>query len=114
MKNLQNRCDLSNNAVLDIASSLRSDGVEVEPGLRNDLFETGTLLERFFEVKHLDMEVKVENDVEIQSKPVVLCKDIPEFVEFIKEKRNIKHSFLLKYGADGGGIIFHRILKKLR
>ena len=103
MKNIQNRCDLSDNAVLNIASSLRTDGVEIESGLRSDLFETGTLLEEFFEIKHLDMEIKVDNEVEIQSKAVVLCKNIPDFVEFIREKRGLKNPFILKYGADGGG-----------
>ena len=103
MKNIQNRCDLSNNAILDVASSLRADGVDLEPGLRNDLYESGTLLEEFFEVKNLDMEVKVENDLVVQSKPVVVCKSVPEFVEFIKKKRNTKNSILAKYGADGGG-----------
>ena len=49
------------------------------------------------------MEVKVENEVVTKSKPVVICKDVPRFVEFVKEKRNVQNSVTLKYGIDGGG-----------
>ena len=94
---------MSNSALLDLAASLRCDNVKIEPGLREDLYESGTLLKDYFEVKDLEMETKVDGEVVMSKKAVVFCKDIQRFVEFVKEKRGIKKSIMLKYGADGGG-----------
>ena len=58
--NVQNRCDLSNNELLDIASALRDDGVAVEAGLREDLYEAGTMLKDHFSVQNFKMEVKMK------------------------------------------------------
>ena len=106
MLNVQNRMDLSNTEVLDLAAALRVDGVEIEPNLREDLYDShsGKLLSEYFEVKEMPMEVKNENDLEVQNKSVVVCKNVEAFVEFVKEKRNVKNNVTLRYGADGGGM----------
>ena len=102
--NAQNRLDLSNNAVLDLAASFRTDGVEIESGLREDLYESGTFLKDHFDVKDFDLEVKqADGSTQMQSKPVVFCKDVDTFVKFVKEKRGTKNPVILRYGADGGG-----------
>ena len=106
MKNIQKRNDLSNSSLLDIASSLRTDGVQLEPGLREDLYESGKLLKDHFHVKNLPMVVKVDDEIGIQEKPVVMCKDVQKFVEYVKEERKIENSYMVKYGADGGGGFF--------
>ena len=103
MKNVQNRLDLSDNALLDLAGAFRSDGIEIEPGLKDEIYESSTLLEEFFEVQEMVMEVKIENKTVLKPKPVVLCKNLDGFVDFIKQKRNVKNPVALKYGADGGG-----------
>jgi len=106
MKNIQKRNDLSNSSLLDIASSLRTDGVQLEPGLREDLYESGKLLKDHFHVKNLPMVVKVGDEIGIQEKPVVLCKDIQKFIEYVKEERKVENPILVKYGADAGGGFF--------
>ena len=94
---------MSNNALLDIASSLRTDGVKLESGLREDLYETGKLLKDHSEVQNFEMEFKVDGELKKEVKPVVLCKDIAAFVEYVKEQRKVKNRVMLKYGLDGGG-----------
>ena len=98
MKNIQKRNDLSISSLLDIASSLRTDGVQLEPGLREDLYESGKLLKDHFHVKNLPMVVKVNDEIGIQEKPVVLCKDIQKFVEHVKEERKIENSYSAQIG----------------
>ena len=51
LKNAQNSLDLSNNALLDLAASLRTDNVKIEAGLREDLYESGTIFKDHFDVK---------------------------------------------------------------
>ena len=96
--------NLSDNALLDLSATFRSDGVNVEPGLKKDLYESNMLLKEFFEVRNMDMEVKSNNEIVMQSKPVVICKDIQNFVEFVKAERKVTKPVLLRYGADGGGM----------
>ena len=103
LKNAQNRLDLSNNVLLDLAASLRSDDVKIEPGLREDLYESGTMLKDYFEVRDFDLEIKENGEIVTVKKSVVFCTDVPKFVEFVKEKRGICNDVILKYGADGGG-----------
>ena len=103
MKNVQNQCDLSNEAILDVAASLREDGVEIEPGLKKEIRESGKLLSDYFEVQDMEMEVKVEDEIVEKPKPVIVCKDVDEFIEFVKIERKIKNPVTLKFGADGGG-----------
>ena len=103
MLSVQNRCDMSNNTLLDVASALRSNGIQLESGLQETLYESGTILESFFEVKDMDMEVKNDGETMIVSKPVVLCKNIQNFVDYVVQKRNVKNPVTLKYGADSGG-----------
>ena len=103
--NAQNRLDLSNNALVNLAASLRADNVQVESGLTKDLYEVDTLLEEHFDVKNFNLEEKRDGEISMVSKPVVFCKDVSKFVAFVKEKRNIKGAVSLKYGADGGGMI---------
>ena len=110
MMNIQNRVDVSDNALLDIATSLRADGVKLESGLKGSLSHSGKVLSEHFEVKNFDMEVKYEGKVVKESKPVVLCKDIDKFVEHVKTKRGMEGPVILRYGLDGGGTLS----KKLR
>ena len=112
LKNVQNRLDLSNNAVLDLAASLRTDDVMVEPGLREDLYESGTLLKDHFEVKDLEYETKIDGEPATVIKPTVVCKNIDNFVQFVKQKRNVQSDVIVKYGADGGGTIFFCLLHR--
>ena len=109
MKNVQNRMDLSNNSLLDLAATLRSDGVEIESGLKEDLSDSGKFLKEYFKVVDMDLEVKAENELKLQTKSVVLCKNIPEFVEFVKQKRKVVKPVTLRYGADGGGKFFKNL-----
>ena len=111
MKNLQNCCDFSNETVLDVAASLRDSGVKIEPGLKQEIRSSGKVFADHFEVKNFDLEVKVGDELVVQSKPVVLCKDVDQFVEFVKSERKIKKSVSLKLGADGGTEKFEICLK---
>ena len=101
--NAQNRSDLSNQTLLNLAASLREDGIKIEPGLKNTLNNSGKIFEDFFELKNVEMEVKQDDELVTKSMPLVVCKDVDEFVEEIKRKRNIQNPVKLKFGADGGG-----------
>ena len=99
----QNRSDLSNQTLLNLATTFRENGVKVEPGLKSSLKESGKIFEEHFEVRKIDMEVKVEDKIVIREKSVVVCKNVDAFVEEVKTKRKIKGPVTLKFGADGGG-----------
>ena len=103
MKNIQNRCDMSNNELIDVAKSLRLDNVKIEPGLKEELFDSDAFLKEFFEVREMEMEVKVDNEIVTQMKHVVLCKDVNAFCEDVMKRRGVKNKVTVKYGADGGG-----------
>ena len=102
MKEVQNQCDLSNKTVIDMAATFRGQGVEIEPGLREELYESGKILSEHFEVRKIDMEVKEGDEIVTKPKDVVLCKNVDKFVDHVKKERNIQNASL-KFGADGGG-----------
>ena len=79
LRNVQNRCDLSNTELLDVAAALRVDGVKIESGLRNDLYDANIMTE-FFEVQQLNMEVKRDKEIVVESKAVIICNTLLERV----------------------------------
>ena len=111
MKDMQNRTDVSDNSLLNIAAAFRANNVEIEAGLTREIYDSGKICADHFEIQEMDFDVKVGDEQKIQSKSVVICKDVEQFVEFVKQKRNVKNSATLKYGLDARGIYFYKCLK---
>ena len=111
MMNIQSRSDISDNQLIDIAASLRSDGVEIEAGLTKDIYDSGKYCESHFEVKEMEFDVRVDGEVKTQVKPIVLCKDVSNFVEFVKTERKVENPVMCRYGLDGGGMHTFEIAK---
>ena len=79
------------------------DNVSIEAGLRDDLYDKNSLIKDHFDVKEFEFEEKIDGEITMVSKPLVFCKNVDNFVQFVKVKRNVKNKVSLKYGADGGG-----------
>lgn len=107
---IQKRGDFSNNQILAIAKSFREKigHLAVQPNLKRALVDEGESLAEFFEVRDMSLDVKNENDVYVKvQKPVVLCKNLPDFILRILKERGLEHVIVFKkYGMDGGGSFF--------
>ena len=77
----------------------------VEPYLKQAMVDQGRICDDYF---HVDETLPLIGKDDLQIKrPVVLCKDVPEFINFVKETRyNGKNfndkNFIHKIGLDGG------------
>lgn len=104
MSRIQNKHNLSDNAILGIATDLRvgtSSRKIVEPGLKISLYKKNHGLDQFFDLKKttfIKTQQKVETCIE---KTVVYCKDVKGLIAHVIEKRKIRDVHL-KFGIDGG------------
>ena len=87
---VQNQNDLSNNQIIGIASTLRSSGVPIEPNFRNALYNIEEELAPFFQVQPTTLEVGSGDSIQKIVKPLVLCKNLGAFIQFVLAKRQIQ------------------------
>ena len=76
----------------------------IETGMKGKLTDRNHKLDDMFEVKSEDFEFKNKetDEIHIEKRPVVFCKNKEQFVDFVKKWRNVNNP-LLKVMIDGGG-----------
>ena len=97
--------NLSDRDTLKLAASIRAgtkNRKAVEPGLKKKLTTKAHSIDEYFSYKEFPL-VKVKGD-EVSNTPlvVVYCNDVPGFVEYVRQERNLSEDHL-KLGIDGGG-----------
>ena len=102
---IQREVGLSKNQINDTARILRDDLNNrkiVEPHLKQAMIDQGKICNEYFYVdESLDL-VRTDKDDEMDT-PVVLCQDVPKFINFVKDSRNsADNDFIRKLGLDGG------------
>lgn len=99
---IKSNCDLSTRNTIALSSTLRALDIPIAPNIRFNLTKHNKLLEHFFDVTYLPFDVN--GDANIELKPVVYCKNVPNLIQFVCERRNIKEQdYFVKIGIDGGG-----------
>ena len=80
----------------------------VQSGIQKMLAEEPKVLDKFFETKHIPLQVRNQEtkDIEIKQKEITFCSDIPGFTNYLKEKRDIQGDIDTKIGIDGGQNFF--------
>ena len=111
MQSIQNTTDLPNKTIKLITSEIRKHHGKrsVEPGIAEGLINDPKVLEKYFQTEYIPLQCKNENTKEVETivKELVFCKDIPGFIDFIKESRGIKdEGASVKFGIDGGQNFF--------
>ena len=105
MSNLQSNLNLTDRATNEIAAAIRvatRNRKAVETGLKTKLAAQSDAINQYFGYDEISfMNVKA-NKFSEDLKVVVYCKDVPGFIEHVKEVREVSES-LLKIGIDGGG-----------
>ena len=68
----------------------------------------GVSLEKYFKVEFLQFERKNKDTNEINEEfvPAVVCSDLEEFINHIKQRRDIDYEVINKIGIDGGNFFF--------
>ena len=103
--NISVQFNWSDNTSKQVARALRKrsgDKHIVESFLRNTLVDKKNLADSYFAVKKMsfiNIKKNVETTITIS---VVYCKDIVNFINFVKQKRNCFDAHI-KIGVDGGG-----------
>ena len=109
MNKIQLNNNLSTRGLKGLAQDMREASGSrsvVEPNLLQKNHAKNHLLDDYFEIKTLSFHqiLKETKAVENIERPVVLCKDLQGFVDFIIETRNLDSSKVsLRIGLDGGG-----------
>lgn len=111
MQSIQNTTDLPNKTIKLITSEIRKHHGKrsVAPGIAEGLINDPKVLEKYFQTEYIPLQCKNENTKEVETivKELVFCKDIPGFIDFIKESRGIKdEGASVKFGIDGGQNFF--------
>lgn len=107
--NMQKSGDFSDAQILGIAQSFRENigRLAIQPYLKQALIDEGESIKDFFEVREMSLQVKGDDGYELAQKPVVICKNVPAFIDYVIEERQIASKVLLKkFGADGGRAMF--------
>ena len=109
---VQLNLNLSNKKLNQMGSVLRSSlgKKSVEPGLRAHIRSMGESLEKYFKVEFLQFERKNKDTNEINEEfvPAVVCSDLEEFINHIKQRRDIDYEVINKIGIDGGNFFFFK------
>lgn len=105
MLKIKSDLNLSDRATLKMAASIRvctRSRKAIEPGLKLKLNNTAHSVDDYFDFKEFPF-VSVKGD-EVSDAPAfgVYCKDVPAFVQYVKNKRDVLDVHL-KIGIDGGG-----------
>ena len=99
---MEREVGLSRNAINEVKTILTSETKKrklVEPYLKDAMIQQGRICDDYFHVRE-KMVFEGKDKLEI-TRPLVLCKDVPAFISFVKEKRT-ETSFIHKLGLDGG------------
>ncbi len=103
MRRIQVRCNLSVKQMIVLSQELsKVDKNIVERGSITDIQRESHSLDHFFSfvtLTEMDL-VPFSSNEEID---FVYCVDLPKFIAYILEKRDITENFRLKFGINGGG-----------
>ncbi|CAH0547097.1 unnamed protein product [Brassicogethes aeneus] len=105
IQSIQTNLNLSYRKKIEIASVIRSASKNktiIESGYKAKLERNTHLADGFFtykEFKFVKHKTSISSD---DPEVVVYCTDVKSFIDFIKQRRNIKNTHL-KLGIDGGG-----------
>ena len=98
---------ISNDKLINIGARYRKyhGGNSVEPHFVSALNASGDACKKYFNLEHCYFEQNVTGlNVEV-SKPLVFCNNVRQFINFVKEMRDIRadEDYVAKFGLDGGG-----------
>lgn len=107
--NIKNTLMTSYKKTLDLAKEIRfatKNRKAIEPGLEKKLVENSEILNNFFSVEMVEIEL---NDGNKETRPLVYCNKLNDCLNFIKKYRNLQY-FHLKTGIDWtGGLGFLKL-----
>ena len=97
--------NLSNKKTIGIAADLRAATRKrslIEPGLKSHLVENNHSVDEFFKIERVIFN-KTKKNVQSSSDQIIIhCKNVTDFIRYIKKKRDVSDVHL-KFGIDGGG-----------
>lgn len=103
MRTLQTSLSLSANETHTAAKILRGGSRKrVASNLRQIMDTASHVLDDYFESVTFEFTCESKEKVTKHVQEAVVCKDIPGFIDYVVETRNLKN-YHLKFGIDGGG-----------
>ena len=101
---IEREVGLSRNQTNSVKTILTNDTKKrklVEPYLKEKLIEQGRICDEYFHVNE-KMALVGKDDLPV-TRPVVLCRDVPNFIDFVNEtKKPTDKDFIRKLGMDSG------------
>ena len=105
LASLQKKLQCSENKLLMLAREFRTQGVQFEPNIREDLAKLSHSLDEYFNVEKLEFICKNSDKVDVTADvDLVYVKDLDVFITHVISERELDaEKVLVRVGLDGGG-----------
>lgn len=105
LASLQKKLQCSENKLLMLAREFRTQGVQFEPNIREDLAKLSHSLDEYFNVEKLEFICKNSDKVDVTADvDLVYVKDLNVFITHVISERELDaEKVLVRVGLDGGG-----------